>query len=60
MTDDLTDEQKAKLIEMIDTWDKADGAIRFLTILGTAIKWILGIGASVALIWSTLHGGSPK
>ncbi len=60
MTDELTPEQKEKLVEMIDTWDKAGGAIRFLTILGTIIKWLLGIGSAVAIIWSSVHGGTPK
>lgn len=60
MTDELTPEQKEKLIEMIDTWDKAGGAIRFLTILGTVIKWCLGIGSAVAIIWSSIHGSTPR
>jgi hypothetical protein len=53
---DLTDEEKQKLEEMIDTWDNVHRAIKFLNAIGTAIKWLIGIGASVAIIYSSLHG----
>lgn len=60
MTDELTAEQKEKLAEMLDTWDTAHRAIRFINFLGHSIKWILGAGSAIAIIWSVLHGGSPK
>ena len=60
MPEELTDEQKEKLVEMLDTWDTAHRSIRFINFLGRAIKWALGIGSAIAIIWSAVHGGSPK
>lgn len=57
---DLTDDEKEKLKEMLETWDNAQRAIKALNFLGTALKWIVGLGASVAIIWGSLHGQSPK
>jgi len=57
---DLSDDQKVKLQEMLDTWEQARMAIRFLTIIGTVLKWIGGLCASLALLWSMWHGGTPK
>lgn len=60
MPEELTTEQKEKLMEMIGTWDTAHRAIRFINFLGRTIKWVLGIGSAIAIIWSAVHGGSPK
>lgn len=57
---DLNDEEREKLKEMMDTWEHARIAIKFLYGLGTLLKWIIGLLGGVALIWSVLHGGSPK
>lgn len=57
---ELDEDQKRKLAEIIDTWDTASKAIRFLNAVGTLIKWILGIGSAIAIIWSVWHGGSPR
>jgi hypothetical protein len=60
MPEELTTEQKEKLMEMIDTWDTAHRAIMFINFVGRTLKWVLGIGSAIAIIWSALHGGSPK
>ncbi|MBV8656635.1 MAG: hypothetical protein JO142_02310 [Burkholderiales bacterium] len=57
MPNDLNDEQKEKLLVMLETWDDAHRAIKFLKFLGRAAGWILGLGASVAVIWAAAHGG---
>lgn len=60
MPENLTEEEKEKLKEMLDTWEAAHRTIRFLSGTGRALKWLLGLLAPVAIIWSALHGGSPK
>jgi len=55
---DLNDDQKQKLEEMLETWDNVHRAIRVLNLIGSILKWLIGIGASVAVIWTALH--SPK
>jgi len=60
MPEELTTEQKEKLMEMIDTWDTARRAILFINFVGRTLKWVLGIGSAIAIIWSAVHGGSPK
>lgn len=57
MPSDLNDEQKARLLEMLDTWDDVHRAIKFLKFLGHAMGWMLGLGASFAIIWGATHGG---
>ena len=60
MPDDLTDEQREKLREMIDTWDTAHRAIKLINFLGRVIRWGLGVGSAIAIIWGTWQEGSPK
>ncbi|MEI7954414.1 MAG: hypothetical protein WCJ66_04525 [Verrucomicrobiota bacterium] len=60
MTDELTVEQKEKLMEILETWDSAHRAIRVINCLGRVIRWLLGIGSAVAIIWGVWNGSSPK
>lgn len=53
---DLNEHELEKLKDMIETWDKVALAIKFLSGLGTAIKWLIGLAGSVALIWAAFHG----
>lgn len=57
---DLNDDQKQKLEEMLETWDNVHRAIKALNFIGGMLKWIIGIGASLAMIWGVLHGQAPK
>jgi len=58
--DDLTDEDRQKLRDMLNYWEQYRLAIKFLLILGKILKWGAGMAAAAAVIWSALHGGSPK
>lgn len=46
-------ELKVIISDLVDAWKSAKG---FLSV----IKWAAGLGASMAIIWASLHGGSPK
>lgn len=58
----LTDDERAKLREMIDTWDSAQTGVRIVVGIGTVVKWIAGVIAAAAVVWAALrHGGDlPK
>lgn len=55
--DNLNEEDVKKLREMLDTWNDAQAGIRVVVALGTAIKWIAGVSAAIAVIWAVFHGG---
>jgi hypothetical protein len=57
---DLSEDEKRKLDEMIETWDDVHRAIQFLKATGRVVKWLIGLGASIAIIYSCVMGGSPK
>ncbi|TDR82218.1 hypothetical protein [Paludibacterium purpuratum] len=57
---DLTEEQKRKLEEMLDTWDSAHRAIRMLNFMGRMLKWGVGLAAGLAMIWGVFHGKTPQ
>lgn len=58
---DLNEEQKAKLSEILEVWDSAHRAIRFLVFLGKILSWFLPLGAAATMIWNALHcGGQGK
>lgn len=54
--DELTDEEKEQLREMLDTWESAKIGIKAMSILGNAIKWIAGIIIAVAAAIAVFHG----
>lgn len=58
----LTDEERKKLREMIDTWDSAQTGVRIVVGIGTVVKWIAGFIAAAAVIWAAIHHGGnvPK
>ncbi|TDR79986.1 hypothetical protein [Paludibacterium purpuratum] len=57
---ELTEEQKRRLEEILDTWDSAHRAIRMLNFIGRVLKWIVGLAASLAMLWGALHGKGPQ
>jgi hypothetical protein len=60
MPENLSKDDQEKLKEMIDTWETAHRAIKFLCAMGNILKWTLGVLAPLAIIWSALHGGKPS
>ena len=46
-------ELKKAVADRVDAWRAAKGFLAF-------IKWTAGLVSAVAIIWATLHGGSPK
>lgn len=57
---ELTPEDIEKLGEILSTWDTSVRAVKFINVLGHIIKWFLGIGSALAIIYSVFHGGSPR
>lgn len=54
----LTDAERVKLREMIDTWDQAQAGVRVVVTIGTVVKWIAGlVAAAVALYAAWSHKG---
>lgn len=60
MPENISDDDKEKLREMIDTWETAHRAIKFLCAMGSILKWTLGVLAPIAIIVSVIHGGKPS
>ena len=60
MPEDMTDEDKEKLREMIETWESAHRAIKFLCAVGNILKWTLGFLAPLTVVWAAIHGGRPS
>jgi len=58
--DDLTDEDRQKLRDMLNYWEQYRLAIKFLLLLGRILKWGASLAAAGAVIWSAFHGGTPK
>ncbi len=48
----LTDAERAKLREMIDTWDQAQAGVRVVVTIGTVVKWIAGLVAAAAALYA--------
>ncbi len=55
----LTEEEERKLAEILETWDNARMTIHFLTALGRALKWILGVASAIAVIYASYRPGAP-
>jgi len=58
--DDLTDEDRQKLRDMLEYWEQYRLAIKFLLFMGKILKWGTSIAAAGAVIWSAFHGGTPR
>lgn len=58
----LTDDDRKKLREIIDTWDSAQTGVRIVVGIGTLVKWIAGVIAAAAVVWAAFHHGGelPK
>lgn len=48
----LTDADRAKLREMIDTWDQAQAGVRVVVTIGTVVKWLAGLVAAAATLYA--------
>lgn len=46
-------ELKQSVSDLVDAWHAARG---FLAI----VKWAAALGSAIAIIWSSLHGGTPR
>jgi len=57
---EITEEQKERLLRLAEIADTLEAGLRMMQILGTIVKWVVGLGSSVAIIWGAIHGGSPK
>jgi hypothetical protein len=57
---ELTEEQKARLVQLLEAADRMEAGLKTLTVIGTVVKWIVGLAASFAMIWGVFHGGAPK
>ncbi|MGH8539591.1 MAG: hypothetical protein ACRETW_03705 [Stenotrophobium sp.] len=51
------EENTALTKEVRDLMDAIRTGMRAMNWLGNAAKWLLGLGASLAVIWGALHGG---
>lgn len=59
MGEELTDEQKKKLNEIIETWETAGRAIKVLTFIGQMIKGIVWLASIIGAAWVyAFHNGS--
>lgn len=46
-------ELKTSVADLVEAWRAARG---FLAV----IKWAAALGSALAVIWTTMHGGSPR
>lgn len=53
--DDLSDDERDKLREMIKTWDDASAGVRVVVAIGNIVKWTAAVAAAVGILWALLH-----
>jgi len=56
VSDDITEEQKARLMKLVDMADKLEAGLKILHALGSFGKWLLTVGVSLTVIYSATHG----
>lgn len=54
---DEVQEMRKDLKQLLDAWQTAQGAVRFVRILGNITKWIAGVVAAVVALWALLKMG---
>ena len=57
---ELTPEQKAKVEEILEAWDRVHVAIVFLCGLGRFLKWFAPVAAGLVSIYAYFHGGKSS
>ena len=45
--------------DLVIAWNTATSTIKFISIVGSIIKWITGVAVAIGSIWFLLHGQMP-
>ena len=45
--------------DLVIAWNTATSTIKFISIVGSIIKWITGVAVAIGSIWFLLHGQIP-
>ena len=48
--DQMTEEQRKRVIAMLDEWEHVRAGVTALKIIGEVVKWVLGIAVAVAAV----------
>ncbi len=58
--DNLSDEEREVLRDVIQTWREFRSGVKFFQIVGRVLYWAAGIGLGVAAFLGLHHGGITK
>jgi len=45
--------------DLVEAWQTATSTIKFISVVGSIIKWVSGLAVAVGSIWFLLHGQLP-
>lgn len=56
----LSEEERARIIKMLDEWESVRAGANALRIVGEIVKWCLGIAVAVLAVLGFAHNGPGK
>lgn len=54
--DQMTEEQRKRVIAMLDEWEHVRAGVTALRIIGEVLKWCLGIAVAIAAVFGVTQG----
>ena len=53
--DQLTDEERAKIREIVESWESAQAGVRVVIGIGNVVKWLAAVATGIGVLWAVFH-----
>ena len=54
---DLTEDEREKVRDLLESWDNVRVGIHVLSVVGNVVKWVSGVAIAAVLLWTVVHTG---